>query len=800
METIEVKINTNVKSATNEMSLFRKEIQALRGQLLTLEEGTEEYNNTLSELANKQFQLREMNENVRYTVTDLGEQLATVTRITSGVVAGFSAVQGAVQLFGADSENLQQTMVKLQAAMAMVQGLQGLEGLGKDLGRAAIQFKGVMPAIKTFIGGLSSMKKALLATGIGAIIVAIGTLIAYGPEIVKFFKKTKSEAEIAAEELREFNKAVGEEAAGAASKSIVKLTSLASSYRQLGSDIEAQKKFIKDNASELEQMGIKINDVNDADDVFINKTDDYINALISRAKAQATVNVATKEYEEYLKQRAEVEKELAEAQEKQAKGTPDKSFWENVGQSLVGASVAEGAPVGATHDLIDNWDVEIAQENVDEIQQRLNEMERDANASLKRAFDTATQYNEDANKLLEDTTSASYKAQQEASKEAIAQQKAAAAEQERIRKEQLAKIEKERQEIAKINERIKISTMSDEDAELYKLTQQYEAEKALLEQHGQDIQSLTDYYEGLKSEVTIKYQREREQRIKDEFENWKSTMDEAMASIDAVSSTTKDAELEKSDNLANFDYQEAQIGFNFVNPEDIYNKQVEANNAALQADREAYEQKKLLIEEQLNDETLTTEQRMQLRAMQAQNEMDLSNAELENDKRNAQAKKQLEKAKQSAVQGTLDVTSSVLKSAAQLAGEESKAGKALAVSAAIIDTFSAANSAYAAMAGIPFVGPALGIAAAAAAIASGVMNVKNILAVNDKGENGMAGAQSAPNVSASVLPPEVYGSQLSDLTEIDLQAQEKETKVYVLENDITETQNAVKTQVEESTF
>ena len=793
METVEVKINTNVKSATNEMSLFRKEIQQLRGQLLSLEEGTEEYNNTLSELANKQFQLREMNENVRYTVTDLGEQLATVTRITSGVVAGFSAVQGAAQLFGADSENLQQTMVKLQAAMAMVQGLQGLEGLGKDLGRAAIQFKGVIPTIKTFIGGLSLMKKALLATGIGALIVAIGTLIAYGPEIAKFFKKTKSEAEIAAEELREFNQAVGEEAASAASKSIVKLTSLASSYRQLGGDIEAQKKFIKDNASELEQMGIKINDVNDADDVFINKTDDYINALIARAKAQATVNIATKEYEEYLKQRAATEKELAAAQDTLDK-TPQ-AYVSKKGTYKDGYGVEREGTI-----LVKDSDWQEAEDNVDRLENQLIEMERNANASLKRAFDTATQYNEEANKLLEDTTTASYKAQQKAAEDAIAQQKAAAAEQERIRKEQLAKIEKEKQEIAKINERIKISTMSDEDAELYKLTQQYEAEKTLLKQHGQDIQALTDYYEGLKSEVTIKYQREREQRVKDEFENWKSTMDEAMASIDAVSSSTKDIELEKSDNLANFDYQEAQIGFSFIDPEDIYNKQVEANNAALQADREAYEQKKLLIEEQLNDENLTAEQKMQLLAMQAQNEMDLSNAVLENDKRNAQAKKQLEKAKQAAVQGTLDVTSSVLKSAAQLAGEESKAGKALAVSAAIIDTFSAANSAYAAMAGIPFVGPALGIAAAAAAIASGVMNVKNILAVNDKGETGMAGAQSAPNVSASVLPPEVYGSQLSDLTEIDLQAQEKETKVYVLENDITETQNAVKTQVEESTF
>ena len=44
----------------------------------------------------------------------------------------------------------------------------------------------------------------------------------------------------------------------------------------------------------------------------------------------------------------------------------------------------------------------------------------------------------------------------------------------------------------------------------------------------------------------------------------------------------------------------------------------------------------------------------------------------------------------------------------------------------VIDTYAAANAAYKAMAGIPVVGPALGIAAAAAAIASGLANVQQI--------------------------------------------------------------------------
>jgi hypothetical protein len=53
-------------------------------------------------------------------------------------------------------------------------------------------------------------------------------------------------------------------------------------------------------------------------------------------------------------------------------------------------------------------------------------------------------------------------------------------------------------------------------------------------------------------------------------------------------------------------------------------------------------------------------------------------------------------------------------------------GKAAAIAQTIIDTYAAAQAAYKAMAGIPIVGPALGIAAAAAAIAAGLTRVQAI--------------------------------------------------------------------------
>lgn len=73
-------------------------------------------------------------------------------------------------------------------------------------------------------------------------------------------------------------------------------------------------------------------------------------------------------------------------------------------------------------------------------------------------------------------------------------------------------------------------------------------------------------------------------------------------------------------------------------------------------------------------------------------------------------------------------------------------GKAAALSQNIISTAQGATSAYASLAPIPFVGPALGIAAAAAMIAFGAERASNILAANTGGivTGGIPGVDSVP--------------------------------------------------------
>jgi hypothetical protein len=76
--------------------------------------------------------------------------------------------------------------------------------------------------------------------------------------------------------------------------------------------------------------------------------------------------------------------------------------------------------------------------------------------------------------------------------------------------------------------------------------------------------------------------------------------------------------------------------------------------------------------------------------------------------------------------------------------------KALSISETLISTYQSATSAYKAMAGIPVVGPALGVAAAAAAIAAGKANVDQIRSQKFSGQ-AHDGLAMVPNTGTYLL-------------------------------------------------
>ena len=152
----------------------------------------------------------------------------------------------------------------------------------------------------------------------------------------------------------------------------------------------------------------------------------------------------------------------------------------------------------------------------------------------------------------------------------------------------------------------------------------------------------------------------------------------------------------------------------------------------------------------------------------------------------------------------LEIASSVLGSLSSIIGTQTEVGKAAAVAQATIDTYAAANAAYSSMAGIPVVGPGLGAAAAAAAVLSGIANVKNILSTSTDGTNAssvISGGNNpsvTPNVSMDSLIPINYTKEL--MTDTETTEMNKGNRVYVVESDISDTQRNVEVKESNSSF
>jgi hypothetical protein len=102
-----------------------------------------------------------------------------------GALNGFQAFEGALGLVGVESENVQKTLLKVQSAMALSQGVQGLleaKDSFKQLGAVAAD-------------ALKGIRTGIAATGIGLLVIAVGTLVAYWDDIKSAISGVSAEQE-----------------------------------------------------------------------------------------------------------------------------------------------------------------------------------------------------------------------------------------------------------------------------------------------------------------------------------------------------------------------------------------------------------------------------------------------------------------------------------------------------------------------------------------------------------------------------------------------------------------------------
>jgi hypothetical protein len=138
---------------------------------------------------------------VAYFASDT-RRLDAVLGGVQAVAGAFGALQGATALLGVEDENLQKTLVKLQAAMAVVSGAQAIQNALQAESAVMIGIQTAATKVQTYVMGQATVaarvySAALLATGAGAVLVAIGLA-------VSLFQNMSSEIDKAKKRLEQF--------------------------------------------------------------------------------------------------------------------------------------------------------------------------------------------------------------------------------------------------------------------------------------------------------------------------------------------------------------------------------------------------------------------------------------------------------------------------------------------------------------------------------------------------------------------------------------------------------------------
>ena len=165
---IELEVKTNTASLKAQLREAQQEVQTL----------AEKFGDTSKEAVNaakKAAQLKDAIGDAK-ELTDAFNPDAKFTALSGaigGVLNGFQAFEGALGLVGVEGAAVQETLLKVQSAMALTQGLDGIKSSAqafKNLGAVASN-------------ALKGIKTGLAATGIGLFVVALGLVVAYWDDI-----------------------------------------------------------------------------------------------------------------------------------------------------------------------------------------------------------------------------------------------------------------------------------------------------------------------------------------------------------------------------------------------------------------------------------------------------------------------------------------------------------------------------------------------------------------------------------------------------------------------------------------
>jgi hypothetical protein len=203
METkvVSLEVNSNLDNTTKSISSLKTQLREAQNEVNSLSDKFGATSKQAIEAAKRTAELKDRIGDAKALTEAFNPdaKFKALTASLSGVAGGFAAIQGGMGLIGVESADLERQLLKVQSAMALSQGLQSvgesidsfkqLAAVLKNTSAAQVLYTSVT-ATATFVTnaattGLKLFRLALVSTGIGAIVVGLGLLIANFDKVKK---------------------------------------------------------------------------------------------------------------------------------------------------------------------------------------------------------------------------------------------------------------------------------------------------------------------------------------------------------------------------------------------------------------------------------------------------------------------------------------------------------------------------------------------------------------------------------------------------------------------------------------
>lgn len=713
---------------------LKKQLREATQELQVARQRFGEFSDEAVQAAQKVATIRDSIEdaNEAAQLFDPGKRFQALTTAASTAAGGIAAVQGAMALFGSESQDVEKALLKVQSAMALSQGLSQLKDIGKVGDQLSITFKGLT-------AGANGFKKALITTGIGALVVAVGLLVAYWEDIMALV--------------------------GGVSKEQNKLN------EETLKDLEAQKEKLDAIDGQSNQLKLQGKSEKEILDLKIAQTDEAIKAAeINLQNAKATKDAQV--------QAAERNKAILAGL---------LNFMSLPLTSILGSIdlITKGLNAIGVLDEVTT----LRQDTMDYMASFVFDPE-----AVGEAGDATIKEAQAGLDRLKEQRAGFTLSQQEAEKAAGEKSAAEREKQAKLEQDALAILEEAKNKMKSEQEQARLAIEKSYQEKSLKLKEAGFADDGSLEAaKNAELQAIDDKYNKEKAEKEQAFQKEmneiltqtRLDGIRDENEKAREQIliDFEKRRQDTLENEELTAQ-QKTDLLKALKIQEDQALKTLQQSIDEQNaiKELEAldakmkeNELDLQMQRDLLDQKEALNQQYYESGKISEDE-------YTQNIKANTEARIELDKKEADAK--LENAAR---------VSGLLAGVADLVGKNTAAGKATAIAATTIDTYLGAQKAYVSqlVPGDPS-SPIRAALAAALAVAGGIKNIRAIAKTQVPG--GRGGGASAPDVSASApqtasAVPTIGTSPVTALGQV--MQNQPPLRAYVVESEVTGTQKRV---------